>query len=130
MPSARAGFLRLDGHGPPHGEAIHRQHDDRAGNCHDESDGIALAVPADQTAHEPTDQGARDSQDRGDDEAPRIAPWHEELGDDADDQTEQDPSDDVHDALLSRPLAALNAFSPRSVLCYSFSPEAIFGSPT
>jgi hypothetical protein len=71
--------------------------------------GSPSPVPADQTAHESTDESAHDSQDSGEDKATRIAPRHEELGDDADDQTEHDPSDYVHDALLSRPLAALNA---------------------
>src|SRR5512145_1300089 len=113
MSNVRVGFVRLNPHGPAHGEAIHRQHDDRARDGHDESDGIALAVPADHTAHEPTDEGARDSQDGGDEKATRIAARHEELGDDADDQTEHDPSDYVHDALLSRSLAALNAFFER-----------------
>jgi hypothetical protein len=92
-----------DARGPSHGEAICREHDDRADDRHDEPDGIAVPVQADQTAHEPTDENAHDSKDGRDDKATRIATRHEELGDDADDQTEQDPSDNVHGFLLRRP---------------------------
>jgi hypothetical protein len=93
------------GCGPSDREAIHRKQDDRADDRHDEADGIAFLVQTDETAHEPTDDSAHDPDEGSDDETTRIAPWHEELGDDPDDQTEHDPSNDVH-GISPRPQAS------------------------
>jgi PLD-like domain len=87
--------------GSSDGEAICRQQDDRADDRHDEPDGIAILVQTDQTADVPTDDSTHHSDEGGDDEPTRIATRHEELGNEADDETEHDPSKNVHGVLLS-----------------------------
>ena len=49
-------------------------------------------------AKEPADHRADDADEHGDDDAAGIAPGHHELGDHADNQAEENPSEHNHSA--------------------------------
>src|SRR6185436_16081370 len=83
--------------GPASRDPIDGQHDDRAEDGHDEPDRISIPVPAQHPAHEAPDERAGDAKRDREDEASGDAPRHDELGDDSDHQTEQDPYEDVHE---------------------------------
>src|SRR5262245_29836795 len=81
---------------PSDGQPIENEQDDRADDGHDETHRIALAVQPHGPPQKPAEQRSGDAQQYGDDEPAGVAPGHQELRDDADDQTEDDPTDDSH----------------------------------
>src|SRR6202011_1920975 len=103
-----------DAHGPSHRQAIRRQQDDRADGGHDEPYRGTVPVPAEKTTQKAADQSSHDSEKSRDEEAAWIAPRHEELAHDPDDQPEQDPSDDVHRVV---PLTETGASCRRNHSC-------------
>src|SRR5690348_1865642 len=85
-------------HTPSYGEAIDDQQDDRAQDGHQPSGGLVGPVETHGATDESAKERPRDTQQDRDDEPARITARHQELGDDADHQTEQNPRQDTHRA--------------------------------
>src|SRR6202022_160123 len=76
-------------------QAVEEEQDDRADNRADPA-GCLLLTAKQRRREEAADEGAGNSEENGDDPATRVTAGHEELGDRANDETEQQPSNDVH----------------------------------
>src|SRR5262245_41767489 len=78
-PSARrSGAAR-----PSRDQSIQNEQHDRSHDGHRKSHRIAFAIPTGRTTDETAEQRTRNAEKNGDDEAARVAPGGEELGDDA-----------------------------------------------
>src|SRR3989442_2279454 len=85
----------LDHGAPADDQPVEEQQDDRADKRADPA-GCLLLIPEECRGQEAADEGAGNSEENGDDPATRVTAGHEELGDRADNETEQQPSNDVH----------------------------------
>src|SRR5690349_10738207 len=89
-------------------QAIDDQDDDRADDGGDEAGTFTGAVPPDGVPDPAGDERARDAQQYSDDAPARVAPGHQELGDQACDSADDNPANDsvmFHCALLPIPLS-------------------------
>src|SRR5580765_2589699 len=84
-------------------QAIDRQDHDGADHRHDEPDRLSGLIHAEGSADPAAEHGADDAENDGHDHAPGVTARHDELGNDADDQSEYDPQKDIH-AALSGPI--------------------------
>ena len=76
-------------------QPVDEQQDDRADDRADPPRGLLL-TSHESRGQESADKRAGDAQQNRDDPAARVVSGHQELRDRADDQTEQQPSNDVH----------------------------------
>src|SRR5215475_8827175 len=80
-------------------QAIDRQKHDGADHRHDEPDRLSGLIDPERAADPAAEQGPDDAKHDDHDHAPRVRAWHQELRDDADDEAEYDPDEDIHGAL-------------------------------
>ena len=77
--------------------SIDREQDHRTDDGHDDSGAIASLVPTNRVSQPTGDKCASNAEQDGDDEAARILAWHQQLGEESHNQTEDDGADDSHD---------------------------------
>src|SRR2546430_15918198 len=82
----------------PGEHAVERQKDQRADDGHDDRAEIEAgdAAAAEQAEYEPADEGARNANQHRHDDATRVTARHDQLGEAARDQSQNDPPDDTH----------------------------------
>src|SRR6266568_8458707 len=79
-------------------QAVDGEQDQRANDGNDDRAQIHAGDPTttEQAEHEPADQRAGDSDQHGHDDAARVTSRHDQLGEDAGNQSENDPRDYAH----------------------------------
>src|SRR5262245_50356261 len=77
-------------------QAVEKQDDHRPDHGAEKARRLARLVPAGGLAEPGGDEGADDAEQRGDDEAARVAARHEQLGDDAGEQANDDNAQNRH----------------------------------
>lgn len=82
--------------GSPYYQAVDEQQHKRTGDRHQHAGTFTGAIEAKRAAQVPADQCARNAEQDRDDETTRVLPRHDQFGDDACDQTEQNPSKNAH----------------------------------
>src|SRR4051812_46289154 len=83
-------------------ETVDEQHDDRADDGADQARALARSIPSEGLPEIARDESADDAQDGGQDEPRRLViSRHEELGDYAGDETNDDGPQDTHSILPS-----------------------------
>jgi hypothetical protein len=76
---------------------VHKENNDRADHRADQTSSFARSIPAEHLSEEARDESADDAQDRGEDETLRLlVAGHDELGDDASDEPDDDRPDNTH----------------------------------
>jgi len=97
-----------DTRGPPDHPVDEQQHDS-AQRRHQKSSRFARSIQTEGPAQETTNHGADNAEHRGDDEAARIPARHQQLGDDPDDESKQNPTEYAQHAKPSFDLVSRSA---------------------
>lgn len=71
-------------------QAIEDENDDRADDRREKSSWLPVLIPAERTAKESCDEGARNSEKDGDDPPARVTTWHQEFRDSSDEESDND----------------------------------------
>src|SRR5216684_7178604 len=84
-----------------HHQAVEAENHDGADDGHDEPGRFTLAIEAHHSPDPAAQHGTHDAEDDREEDASRVVAGHEKLRYDSYDETEHDPQQDVHRALLS-----------------------------